>query len=456
MSDSGIRVGIAKRDITPPVGLPMAGYSARSGNSTGVADSLHARAMTIRNTRQGKRVAFVVSDLVAYDAWTLQQFRNRVEAETGLAPDDVILAVTHTHSGPAFGSFHNAYSLPRGEKESDGNTAWSSELPGMLLAALKEAVESESNAVIALASSEAAISTHRRVIDPLGEVRLAPNPGGVTDPTVSLLQARDPLDGRVLATMINHACHPVVLCEDNLLFSGDYPAYALQQIEKATGAPALFFNGACGNVNPLQRGDFEAARSLGAALARSALQALETAQVQDGFFIGSAARTVALPLKFPAADAFDEYLAAAETAFSRHRNPENFEGRRLHAEVERARDMKSRLGKSRRKIEGLLVSDGNALVRLQALQLGPAALVALPGEVFVELGLEIRSQAAQETVFVVGYANESIGYVPTESAYAEGGYEVDVSHLASGAGETLLFEAVSCLQAATSRPGETA
>lgn len=452
MADSEMKVGIAKRDITPPVGLPMAGYGARSGHSTGVGDPLFARAFTVFNETQGKRLAILTSDLVAYDSATLQNFRNRVEDETGVTPDDVIIAVTHTHSGPAYGNFYNFYSSSLGEEESEASAAWGRALPEALIGVLKEAVESETRADIAIATTEVSLSVHRRLVDPLGEVRLAPNPSGVTDPTISILQATEPASGRVVGTLINYACHPVVLCEDNLLYSGDYPAYALKGLEQKTGAPGVFVNGTCGNINPHKRGDFEAAKTLGSALADAVLQVLEMAPKHSSLPISMEARQVALPLKFPSVDIFQRYIETAEQAYERHRDPENFEGKRLHEEVVRARGMAERMGRRQGRLKGLTDSGGNLLVRIQTAHLGPAAMVALPGEVFVEFGLEIRQQTAPQPTFVFGYTSEAIGYVPTCSAYSEGGYEVDVSHLAPGAGEKLLQETLASLRDLTLKP----
>ena len=62
------------------------------------------------------------------------------------------------------------------------------------------------------------------------------------------------------------------------------------------------------------------------------------------------------------------------------------------------------------------------------MRIGDAVLVALPGEVFLEIGLAIKQQAGPEHVFVVAYSNNcEIGYIPTAAAFPEGGYEVDAA-----------------------------
>lgn len=446
MAETAMRVGFAKRDITPEIGRPMAGYSARLGNSEGTHDPLYVRALTLHNESEGSRLAFLVADLVAFDPATLAEFRRRVAAETGLNADDVIVAVSHTHSGPAYGAFYGSYTVPLGEAEPDRSVAWGRNLPNELIGALREAVAGEVPVEVAVTRTQVRIGTHRRLIDPLGVVRLTPNPAGPTDPEVSILQARDPRDGRVVATLINHACHPVVLCEDNLQFSGDFPAFAIREIETATGAPALFLNGTCGNINPVRRGDFEAAAALGTELATSALAAASGASEWQGNLpLRSAGRTVALPLEHPTLAAFDAYVAAAEQALAAHRDPENYEGRRLADEVARAQEMRNRIEKRRIRVQGMTDAAGNLPFRLQVATIGPAAVVAMPGETFMELGLELRQGTGAPVTFVVGYSNEAISYVPTREAYPEGGYEVDVAQVAAGAGEKLVQEALALL-----------
>src|SRR5690554_4404309 len=342
MTTTEMRVGTARRDITPEAGGPMAGYSARTGDSTGVADPLTIRTLAISNAREGTRLVLLVADLIAFDHAVLRAFRSRVEAEAGVKASDVIVAVTHTHSGPAYGSFYSSYTRPAGEPEPAVSAEWSLALPDRMIEAVRDAVNSEVPAVVALASGEAGIAVHRRLKDPLGEVRLAANPAGRTDPAVSVLQARHPETGSVIATLVNHACHPVVLCEDNLRYSGDFPAAMAARIEEETGAPALFMNSTCGDINPRFRGDQAAVTELGHELAKAALEAAATAQVSGDLSVASAGETVPMQLRHTDEHVFTGYVAAAEAALARHGDSENFEGRRLKEEALRAKAMLQR------------------------------------------------------------------------------------------------------------------
>jgi hypothetical protein len=86
-------------------------------------------------------------------------------------------------------------------------------------------------------------------------------------------------------------------------------------------------------------------------------------------------------------------------------------------------------------------------MEVQAIRLGPElAIVTLPGEVFVELGLAIKKRSPFTTTLVVELANDVPNYIPTNKAFREGSYEVVNSRLAPGSGEQLVAAAVRLLR----------
>ncbi len=256
-----------------------------------------------------------------------------------------------------------------------------------------------------------------------------------------VLRADDAVTGEPIGTVVNYACHPVVLCEDNLSYSGDYVASLLQALE-AAGGDAIFFNGACGNVNPNRRGSHEVKRAMGEALAEAVLAADFTVVEADS--VRTRTVKVGLPLRRQPAEAFDAYVRAAEAALAVHGDDGGFEGGRLADEVKRARAMAARV-EQRRKRFGDRVRGDDLEVRQQVARVGPVAFATLPGETFVELGLDLKRRSGVPHLMVVGYADEAIGYVPTEAAYAEGGYEVTSSHVRPGSGERLVESALDAL-----------
>ena len=86
-------------------------------------------------------------------------------------------------------------------------------------------------------------------------------------------------------------------------------------------------------------------------------------------------------------------------------------------------------------------------VAMTIVGVGNIAIVGIPGELFVELGLAIRANPFFAQTFVAGYCNDLIGYIPTRAAYAEGGYEVDTARIAAGCGETIVDLTLSTLAA---------
>jgi hypothetical protein len=229
---------------------------------------------------------------------------------------------------------------------------------------------------------------------------------GPVDDSFNVLVARDLHDeASVIATVVNATCHPVhEMCIPRV--SADYPGVVCATLEAAhPGSVALFLNGAAGNINPttVSAGP-EASRRHGVALA-GAVEGLLTAG--DGLTecegVAFERRTVSLPTRLP------------------NGRPE---GRMLHAEI-------------------------------AALRAGAAALVFLPGEPFVETGLKLRARSPFALTAVVGYAEDYIGYIPTDAALAEGGYEAGFGNwsvLGMGSEPKLRREASALLDALSGDP----
>lgn len=444
MTSTALHVGFATIDITPPLGLPMGGYGGRVGFADGVEDPLTVRAVAFLDPRDRGAAVLLSTDLVAYAPGTIERFRDlvRQDPELGLDPDAVIVTVTHTHSAPAYHGMFRTYrqDLP---VESEASVAWGDALPQRMHEAVRTAIGGARAATLRVGNATVDLAVHRRLIDPFGEVRLAPHPAGTHDPEVIVLRADDAVTGERIGTLVNYACHPVVLCEDNMRYSGDYVASLLEALE-AEGGEAIFFNGACGNVNPGRRGRPEVKRAMGEALAKAALAADLTTIEADGVWTKS--RLVGVPLRHQPAELFEAYVQAAEAALALHGDDGGFEGGRLAEEVRRARGMSARVEQRRKRFADRIRGD-DLEIRQQVVRVGPLAFATLPGETFVELGLDLKHRAGIPYLFVVGYADEAIGYVPTRGAYAEGGYEVASSHVQPGSGERLVEAALETLSA---------
>jgi hypothetical protein len=441
MSSTPLQVGFATIDVTPPLGLPMAGYSQRVGFGEGVEDPLTVRAIAFRDGHGGAGV-LLSTDLVAYAPGTIERFRELVrhDEDLPLDPDAVIVSVTHTHSAPAYHGMFRTYQQ-NFQEEPESSVAWGDALPQRMHQAVRTALLGARPAQLRVGRVQVAQAVHRRLIDPFGEVRLAPHPEGLHDPEVFIVRADDAVTGEPLGTLVNYACHPVVLCEDNLRYSGDYVASLLHALE-VRGGDAIFFNGTCGNVNPVRRGNHAVKRAMGEAIAAAVLHAeLTTVEVDR---VRAHAQMVGVPLRHQPAESYAAYVRSAEAALALHGSDGGFEGMRLTEEVRRARAMAARVEQRRQRFAERIRGD-DLTIRQQVMRVGPLAFASMPGETFVELGLDLKRRAGIPYLAVIGYADEAIGYVPTAAAYAEGGYEVISSHVQPGSGERLVEAALDTL-----------
>jgi len=419
------RIGVYRVPITPPVGTYMAGFAARTGPAQGIHDDLFARSLVIDGG--SGTIALVVCDAVSLPREFTDAVRAQVEARTSIPRGHVLVCATHTHSGPDLtGDF----------------------TPGALDPALG-AVWRDASAGCAEAAwrsrGDATMSVGLGTVHGIGVNRRTAS-GDPVDPQVGVLATRSS-SGNVSAMLLNYTCHPVVLGPDNLLFSADYPGCTQRAVEQIAGpgATAVFTNGAEGDVNtghsadlsgigaPIPGRTFDRARRLGLMLAGEVLKVLSGPMSPVDGPVGAIAREVRLALRqvplAQAADAFADADAAARRLESGAAAPEAVTAARIqrfHAQVN--------LGAA---TQFASAATDHLTVELQVLRVGGVALVAIPGELFVELGLEIKRGSPFAQTFVVGLANGSVGYLPTRAACEAGGYEAVATRLVPGAGEAV-------------------
>jgi neutral ceramidase len=436
--DGMLKAGVAKVEVTPPVGARMAGFAGRVFPALAVHDPLWAKAIVFDNGAH--RVAMVGLDLIGIPEGQVAETRERV-ASSGLNPEAVLIAGSHTHSGPAFAPYDEARFT---QVERD---YWKG-IPEKLAGAIIEAAASTAPVRIGVASGWSAIGINRREVTPEGNVILGRNHFGRFDPEVGLVRV-ERTDGTPLAAMVNYACHAVCLMADNYLVSADYPGFAMHAIEeRLPGAMGIFFQGACGNINPreaavghglMSGGSFGIAAHAGNALAGEAVRVWQKATPGNGSALRSVNRRISLPTnRARALRNAEEALARAEQNAGRPvpecnpyltwYDPPNVD--RMRQRVERMRE------------EG----DSPVECEIQALTVGPVTFTAWPGEIFCDFGQEVKARTPLRPTYTIGYANGSIGYVPVPEAFKEGGYEANAAaRLDDNAGVVLLDETLSLL-----------
>jgi neutral ceramidase len=382
------RAGTARVTITPPVGLHLQGYN-RGKPTEGIRDDLYARALVVE--RGENRFALVCADIIGLEPDSVARTRALVEHGTGIPGEAVCFATSHTHSGPAVMGVG---------KIDPPDPDYTRTLEKAMAGAVAVAARATRPVRVGYGEGRCGFNINRRLRTASGIV-MRPNPDGVQDRRVQVIRLEDE-EGTPAAVLFRYACHPTCLSSANLRFSGDYPGAAARVIEGVYGAGMLayYLPGCFGNLRPnltTPEGGFRGAtdvevdrfgRMLGAEVVRVAEESV--AGTDDRLAAGRV--ELALPYAdVPPVEAVRQAIREAEMdSFTEE----------ILARRER----------------------GAARVEVQALRLGPVSLIALPGEVMIEIGAAVEQSLGGQTV-VMGYTNANPGYLCTAQAMAEGGYE---------------------------------
>jgi hypothetical protein len=440
-----LQAGAARVSITPPVGVPLAGYFAAEGRTEtahAIHDELYARALVLDDG--GTRVAIVTLDLLSLDDEALDLVRAAVERMAGIAPAHLIVACTHTHSGPIIAPFSPCDLVP-GQVDEDYYRL----LPRLIASAVATAGQHLHPALIGAGQGSCAINVNRREFLPDGTLRGLPflgrNPAGPVDHEVGVVRVDNAENRQPIAVLMSYPCHPVVL-GPNLEISADYVGYALQFVEQVLGAGtvALFANGAQGNMNAIiHPGSHADAEHLGHILGVTTARVALDLTTFPGARISAATRVTRLPLNPASApDRQQEYIRSLQSEYARFTDAQD----RPHAwDIEMRLAVASyRLRQREHLAQAHLSAEVTAIgLRSESVSIG---LVSEPGELFCEYGIKARQKSPFATTLVLGLANGSIGYVPTPNVYTEGGYECEATNVDAGAGEQLCQTMVKALK----------
>jgi neutral ceramidase len=379
-----LTAGAASVEVVLPEGAPLAGYGGfprrawfpdvlgRHAHAfwfrpaQGVHDPVRARALALADTRAS--VMWLTIDLVGMDPGLTAELGERLR-RAGLEYSVVIVSASHTHSGPGAYVDSSLFAFVALDRPSPPIRA-------LLLDALERAARAAHQRRAPARAGAGAVA-----LPGPGKSRI----GAPLDPTLGVLKVVT-ADGRPLALLWNYAIHGTALGKGNFMVSGDLMGEASARIEERLGVPALFVNGAVGDVSPAARG-WRGVASLGERLAQGALGAWDAIRPEPDVRLATASQRVSLPAPAVSARAC---LAGWVPGWLR-------------------------------------VGLGDALPRsaeLLAVAIGGSAWVTIPGELETRLGREIKAAGAArfEHVFVAGVSNDYLGYLLTPEATARPGY----------------------------------
>lgn len=410
---AGLLAGAASVTVDLPDDTPLAGYGGFPRRawlpdvfgqhpdtfwfrpSRGVHDPIKARALVLEAA--GGRVLWITVDLIGMDASLVSDLRARLD-QLGLRYSAVVAAASHTHSGPGAFARSDLFGFIAVDRESP-------RVRGRLFSAMEEAARQAERrkrpATVGTGRSEIAGLTDSRVHEPL-------------DPELGVLKVMG-TDARPIAVVWNYAIHGTALGRENFKLSGDVMGDAAARIEEQLGAPALFVNGAEGDVSPRQRG-WDGVAATGKLLAAAVLALWPRIPPDGDQRLTAGGETAALPA--PALE--------------------------LHNCLGRWIPRGTRVG---------LRSALPATAEIAAVGIGRGAWVTIPGELDTQLGLEIK--AAPRTgfarTFVVGLANGYQGYLLAAEHFRTASYISCGSLYGERGGEIVRDAAIGALRGLSER-----
>lgn len=426
---AGLRAGAAAVDISPEV-FPI---ELRSGKSNHVHDPLHVRAVAFQNGA-GRAVIALIDD-IGVGREMSDEAKAAVAARTGWKPEEMLVSATHTHSAP------------KGGDTSPGRIAYEKRRRDGVVEALTRAIESLEPAEVGFGSAEEATEVFNRrwhlkpgtmTPNPLGgfdQVRTnAPRdallkPAGPVDPELCVVDVRGRKGRRPLGLIANWALHyvggiPTVTEADGRvsgMASADYfGEFARVMPYRLGGRPpegfvAFMTNGAAGDINNIDfaqtrppRAPFEQVRLVAAKAADTAWRAVKGIESYDADpVVAMRQRLVTLNYRVPS-------RAEVEKAVQLLALPRREQAAIHERTASVARNTVAYGGTEHPGTEEVIV---------QAIRIGEQAIVSMPFEVLVEIGLEIKAKSPFPHTFLIELANGGYGYLPPPHQIELGGYE---------------------------------
>jgi hypothetical protein len=441
-----LQAGVAVVDITPPIPFRMHGYFYER-LSTGIKDPLYARAMVLK---QGNvSAALVFCDLVGIPYSETAPARKKASEATGIPVEHIGVNGTHTHTGPQFFMAINDYwheqAVAKHGKDPYDSETYRKELAEKIASAVAQAkaalmpVEAKSGY-----AREDRISFNRRYHMKGGAVRFNPpvnspdiiRPAGPIDPQVGIVSFTKASAKVPSAAIVSFAMHPDT-AGGGTLYSADYIGALDQRLKKTFGQnfTALFGTGTCGDINhrDVHKETQRKAEELGEMLGDTVAAAIEKDALSPIKQPALAVRSIKVPTKLQSFTDADVAKASANMAKLGQRDFPFSDA----VECCKVMDL-VRL----KRIWGDTVP-----LEVQAIRIDhETAIVTLPSEIFVNLGLAIKAASPFKTTLVVELTNDSVAYIPTKQAFAEGSYEVTNSRVERGTGEKLVEAAIGLLK----------
>jgi hypothetical protein len=395
----GWKAGTAKVAITPKTSMWMAGYGARTAPSEGTLHDLWAKVLVLEDPA-GMRVALVTLDICGISRPLSVEIRDLIQQRHGLKREQIVLACSHTHTGPVVGT--NLITMyPLDDEQKKRVAAYAVELRDAIVNVVGEALANLEPASLYWEIGRADFAVNRRNNDQLKADQLREQIAlqGPVDHDVPVLAVKGK-SGALKAIVCGYACHCTTLSFNQ--FTGDYAGFAQIELEKShPGAQAIFVAGCGADQNPLPRGTVAHAEAYGKKLAEAVN------------------RVLAGPMRSIAGRVHASYREI-DLAFGAIPDRAHWESEARSATLAVANRAKMLL--ERINSEGKLAETYPYPIQVWRVGDGPTWIL-LGGEVVVDYSLRLKRNLGSSHTWVSAYCNDVMAYIPSARVLKEGGYE---------------------------------
>ena len=422
------RIGVARTVITPPVGIYSRTWgSARHDVAEGVHRPAFASCLVFQTLGDDTELVFITLDSCCADDGEVAAIRAAVLKRFGLAPEQLMLHPSHSHSLPV---------LTRRMAGRAGGELMTSYLDGLVpicFGLVEQARASLAEGVVSWAYGRGGLAFNRDAVDPAtGRDICGLNLAEDADDTLLIGRVTDG-GGKIRATIVNYACHPVSLGGGNRLLSPDYIGAMREIVERDTdGAMCIFMHGASGELTPRRsyEAKTEVADQNGRELGYAALsvlsgmfpagqelryQGVEESGTPLGIWrlmprsdvstqLSGRFVTTQFPLlPFPSRQELEAQLATATERYAIER-------------LERSLARRAQVGDG---------PDGD--FHFTVWRLGEAFLVSTPAECYSKFQIDLRRQFPDTTVAVLNLSDGTTTYLPKPESFKRDVYQARIA-----------------------------
>ncbi len=384
-SGSQILMGASQTNITPAFPVMMSGYEARKTPSTGVHDSLFATALYFKSPTTS--LLLITADLIGYSKAFVDETRKKITAITDIPAENIMITAAHNHGGPVTRAY---------EKEvPESVEKYVKELQDKFINLAVRASKKPVPFRMGTGKGKCTMNINRRAEFADGSIWLGRAPDKPCDHDVTVTKFED-MSGKLLAVFINWPCHATTNGQDNYMITADWPGAATRYIKKHTGEGTVVAvtAGASGDINPIYGpgNDFREIEGVGFHVGRTAWETYNSIETMPVESLGAVSALMTFPGKKMTKDHFPQ------------------------KEYEKGPDVEI----------GLIV-----------FKIGHLILTGISGELMNEIGSSVKTRSPYTATAIITHCNGSSGYICTDKAFPEGGYEIKVTRLMPGAEKPL-------------------